>query len=468
MPEVSGSAGVLDAFAVAVERFRDRPAVRVGGEALTYSALDEASEGVARHVDRCVGASDDGVTVGLLVSRTARLIPSLLGIMKAGRAYVPVDPWLPVDRVEAMLTDAAAAAVVSDGTCAIGPWAARNAVPVLDPAMPIATCGGSARFRPAQPEDAAYVIFTSGSTGRPKGVVISHANLAAFCAGWARAVPFGAGRSIATLATIGFDIFLAETLVPLLNGTEVVLATDEDVASPDALNAFLLRERCDMMQATPSRMRWIVTMGRPAETLASMRTVVVGGEPLTAELADRIFTYTDARLFNAYGPTETTVWTSVQEIRPGDAITIGRPIPGVGYEVRETEDPGGGDGTGELVITGRTVGRYLSATQPDSGGFFMSSDGRPGFAPATAWPVTVRRACACWEGTTSRSRSTATASSWGRSRRWPGGSMGSGRHTPASSAESPMRRSRWSTTPTRPTYRSTPSAGPWQRACRGT
>ena len=211
----------------------------------------------------------------------------------------------------------------------------------------------------------------------PKGVVVSHGNLASFCSGWSAAVPFAGARRMAALATIGFDIFLAETVVPLLNGVEVVLASDGDVASPHALADFLQREACDMMQATPSRMRWVLSVGDPRATLPASRVLVVGGERLPDDLADDILRHSRARLFNAYGPTEATVWTSAMEIRSGDAITIGPPIQGVTYEVDQPATSA--DDVGELVILGDTVASYVTRHAPASGGFFTSAGGIRGF-----------------------------------------------------------------------------------------
>lgn len=369
---------ILQAFAAAVASFADRPAVRVEQTCVTYAELDALSDEIAVRVSRSVEGSARGRTVGLLVARTHHLIPSLVGILKAGAAYIPIDPWLPAERVEAMLTDARSAVIVSDGTFEVAEWAARRSIPVVDPKHLRADDADSDRI-PVEvvPDDTAYVIFTSGSTGRPKGVVVSHRNLAVFVSGWSDVIPFAGRRSIAALATIGFDIFLAETLVPLLNGVEVVLASDEDVASPRALINFLQREECDMIQATPSRMRWMFSIDDPRVTLAAARVLIVGGERLPEDLADSIFRHSRARLFNAYGPTETTVWTSAAEIRPGDGITIGPPIPGAVYQVDRLATSSGEPG--ELLILGSMVADYLKPYPRTSGGFFTSADGVPGF-----------------------------------------------------------------------------------------
>lgn len=369
---------VLSLLATAVDRFGDRPAVRVDGERMTYRELDARSDEIARVLrDRLIPGLDPG-PVGLVVSRTGQLVPSLLGILKAGAAYIPVDPWLPDDRILAMLTDGDAVAVVSDGTFDLTDWCWTRSIPLIDVLLvPETAASNSASFAPdVSPGDPAYIIFTSGSTGRPKGVVVSHGNLAAFCSSWSRAVPFAGHRAMAATATIGFDIFLAETLLPLLNGVEVVLAAERDVASPQAMAHFLRRESCDMMQATPSRMRWVLSTPEPATSLASMRVLVVGGERLPGDLAAEVLHHTSARLFNAYGPTEATVWTSVQEIILGCPITIGGPLPGVCYEV---DGPDHDAGEGELVIIGDQVARYLTPPQDRSDPFFFTADGRAGY-----------------------------------------------------------------------------------------
>jgi amino acid adenylation domain-containing protein len=366
---------VLRLLAAAVDRFGDQPAVRVNGQRMTYRELDARSDEIAGVLRERLGLGTGPRAVGLVVSRTAHLVPSLVGILKAGAAYIPLDPWLPDDRIIAMLTDGNAVAVVSDHSFDLTDWCRGRDIPLVDVLIAPDVPAASGPLNVA-PDDPAYVIFTSGSTGRPKGVVVSHGNLAAFCLGWSRAIPFAGRRAMAATATIGFDIFLAETLVPLLNGIEVVLAAEGDVASPEAMTRFLRRESCDMMQATPSRMRWVLSAPDPATTLSSMRVLVVGGERLPDDLAAEVLHHSSARLFNAYGPTEATVWTSAQEIVPGLPVTIGRPMPGVRYEV---DDPDAADGEGELVIVGDLVARYLTPPPDRPDPFFTTADGRRGY-----------------------------------------------------------------------------------------
>lgn len=361
---------MLDLLASAMDRFSDRPAVRVNGKPMTYAELGSRAEAIAAELRAHLGPGTGRRTVGLVVARTPHLLPSLIGILRAGAAYIPVDPWLPDDRILAMLNEGAAAAVVSDHSFDLTDWCRARGVPLVDVTRVADANVARARVDPTL-DAPAYVIFTSGSTGHPKGVVVSHGNLAAFSQGWSRRIPFEGHRAMAATATIAFDIFLAETLVPLLNGVEVVLAAEEDVASPEAMTRFLRRESCDMMQATPSRIRWVLSGTEPRESLATMKVMVVGGERLPNDLAAEIVQQSSARLFNAYGPTEATVWTSAQEIVPGAPISIGAPLPGVSYEVVDIVD-----GEGELVIAGDLVARYLVPPQDRPDPFFTTTDGR--------------------------------------------------------------------------------------------
>jgi|APMI01.1.fsa_nt_gi fengycin family lipopeptide synthetase D len=367
--QVADHPDVLTLISSAVQRFGYRPAVRVDGQRITYAELDARSDLIAGALRARFGPGT-GRTVGLVVARTPYLLASLIGILKSGGAYIPIDPWLPGDRILTMLTEGNAAAVLSDRSFDLADWCRGRNIPCIDVTIlpDLRTASGRVDVNG---DDPAYVIFTSGSTGRPKGVVVSHGNLAAFCQGWSRRIPFEGRRAMAATATIAFDIFLAETLVPLLNGVEVVLAAERDVASPEAMTRFLRRESCDMMQATPSRMRWVLSAPDPRATLSTMRVLVVGGERLPDDLATEILNQSSARLFNAYGPTEATVWTSAQEIVPGAPVTIGAPLPGVSYEITDTV-------AGELVIVGDLVARYLTPPEgPDP--FFTTPDGRRGY-----------------------------------------------------------------------------------------
>jgi amino acid adenylation domain-containing protein len=346
----------------------DRIVLTAGENRLTAGELD-------RWADRIAGAlRGQGVGRGDLVAialpRDITLIPSLLGVLKSGAGYVPIDPYLPTARIQAMLDDSSARHVLVHAAAATDPpYYSRNC---LDPdALPPAADRGTVTVADS---DIAYVIYTSGTTGRPKGVAVEHRSLDNLVCGWAEAVEFPTGATMSSLATVAFDIFIAETLLPMVYGLRIALATDDDVASPAAIADFLGREQVTAMQVTPSRLAWLLADPRMAAALRRVRLLVVGGEAFPPSLLDSARQCTDALIYNVYGPTEATVWTSAKLLKGNEPITVGSPILGVGYHLDndaisepgsisepDSAEPGGaGAGVGELCITGAALARgYL-------------------------------------------------------------------------------------------------------------
>ncbi|WP_443333996.1 non-ribosomal peptide synthase/polyketide synthase [Streptomyces sp. MNU103] len=281
----------------------DAPAVVAGGESLTYRQLDRRSNALAAEL--VAQGAGPGRLVAVMLPRSVDLMVALLGVLKSGAAYVPVDPSYPAERIAVILQDSAPALAVT-------------ADPDLAPA-------GLATVRPSgaeadalghtpRPEDAAYVIFTSGSTGRPKGVVVEHRALGAYLARAATAYPDAAGTSLAH-TSVSFDLTVTCLYTPLVAGGRVHLAE-----LPDAIGA----ARPTFLKGTPSHLRLLDTL--PDEVSPS-GTLVLGGEALRGEmLAGWRAAHPGATVINAYGPTEATVNVMEFRIEPGELLADG-PVP---------------------------------------------------------------------------------------------------------------------------------------------
>ncbi|MEW1648415.1 non-ribosomal peptide synthetase [Streptomyces sp. NPDC091219] len=336
----------------------DRIVLSAGQHALSAAELDRFANRIAWSLlNQGVGRGDH---VAVALPRGVALIPALLGVLKTGAAYVPIDPHLPTARIAAMLDDSGANCVLAVGDQAgSAPYAQRSC---LDPLNPDSLSTNDSRPRiDVRRTDTAYVIYTSGTTGRPKGVVIEHRNVDNLVRGWSTVIPFPAGGTISSLATVAFDIFLAETLLPMLYGMRVALATEDDVRSPAAIAAFLARENVTVMQVTPSRLTWLLADKQVSAELARVSLLIVGGEAFPPMLLAKTRESTCAAVYNVYGPTEATVWTSAKLLAEGDPVTIGSPIPGVAYRLVDDSgaEPAPGD-LGELCISGHALARgYL-------------------------------------------------------------------------------------------------------------
>jgi amino acid adenylation domain-containing protein len=350
---------------------RDAVAVSdADGRALTYGELDARSNALARALRaRGIGR---GQRVGLGVARDAVMVVALLGVLKSGAAYVPLDPGFPAERLRYMAGDAGLAALLVRG---VPPdWLADAGVPVLtlgDDGRPVEASSATDPVGPddtradaalppdaaldARGLDAAYMIYTSGSTGRPKGVAVPHRAVVNFLASMAREPGLAAGDRLVAVTTLSFDIAVLELLLPLAVGAHVVLASAAQVHDPQALCALLARHDATAMQATPTLWRTLADAGWPGRRAGFK--ALIGGEPLPPALAERLLAADGVALWNMYGPTETTVWSTLWRVAaPRAGIVIGRPIDNTTVQVLdEAGHPCQVGVPGELCIGGAGV-----------------------------------------------------------------------------------------------------------------
>ncbi len=300
--------------------FATRTAAQCGGRSMSYAALDAASRNVAQGlIARGVGAD---AKVGICLPRSLEMLVAVLGAMRAGAAYVPLDPSFPEERLRFMAADSGLGTILvaEDGQVPAAVSGGRTLLSVR--ALADKPAKGPL---PAVSADAlAYVLYTSGSTGVPKGVCILQRNLVNFLQAMRVAPGFGPDDAICAATTLSFDIATLELYLPLLCGGRVVIADDREHRDPAALCGLIENHGCTVMQTTPSLVALLHEVGR-TEALKPLR-MFVGGEALPLPLA-RSLARGCRELWNLYGPTETTVWSSVGRFHDGaQAVTLGRPI----------------------------------------------------------------------------------------------------------------------------------------------
>ncbi|HEY6355126.1 MAG TPA: amino acid adenylation domain-containing protein, partial [Burkholderiaceae bacterium] len=353
----------------AVQRIDELIAVQAAGTPLqvalshhdrrmSYAELDCRANQLAHHLQRHgVGR---GMRVGLCLQRTPAMVVALLAVLKAGAAYVPLDPAFPRDRLDFMVADADLSWVISH--------AAVNDPPARDRLLDLDASARAIDIEPttapasgAGAHDLAYVIYTSGSTGRPKGVEIEHRALLNVIASMQQQPGCQAGDTLLAITTLSFDICGLELLLPLSVGARVEVATGDEAADPQLLIERLTAVRPTLMQATPATWGMLLAAGWRGD--ASL-VALCGGEPLTGELAARLLTRCRA-LWNLYGPTETTIWSTVERVLPDAQVTIGRPIHNTSVWVLDAVGQPVPTGvTGELAIGGLGVARgYRNQSQ---------------------------------------------------------------------------------------------------------
>ncbi|MFR9728396.1 amino acid adenylation domain-containing protein [Saccharopolyspora sp. MS10] len=325
----------------------DRIAVLSDAESLTYGQLLSRAEAIGnllRH--RGVRPGD---LVALLLDRTGDLVASLLGVMSAGAAYLPLDPAHPPDRIAHVLGQAGPRLVVADTGHELLPDSVADQVVDLTGAE-----SGTRPPRAVGPDSTAYVIYTSGSTGAPKGVEITHRSLASFLLGMADVLGTAEDDVVLATAPIAFDISGMEILLPLLRGARVVLLPAGVTAQPDVLGELIHRWRPTLVEGTPTMWQLLREYGWTAPPGI---TALCGGEALTEDLADYLVEIADSA-WNVYGPTETTVWCTAHRLHPGGSPALGRPVHDARLHVLDRHlrpvPPGA---VGELHISGAGLAR---------------------------------------------------------------------------------------------------------------
>ena len=320
-------------------------AITCNGRALSYAELDDMSSKLARHL------MARGITglVGVMLDRSVALPAALMGILKAGCAYVPLDPAYPVARLEQIIADAGLAGLVTRGELA--ERLPDSNLPCID--MDRLRVGDEGRLPEVSPNEPAYVIFTSGSTGRPKGVEIPHRALVNLL--WAMRDRPGINSDDVLLAvtTISFDIAALELFLPLIVGARLVVATAEQTIDGRELLALMDRERVTMLQATPVTWELLIDAGWRSSPKLKM---LCGGEALSRRLADQLL-QRGGELWNLYGPTETTIWSAAHRIEAGiGPVPIGGLIANTQFYVVDARGgPVPAGAPGELLIGGDGV-----------------------------------------------------------------------------------------------------------------
>ncbi|MET0396749.1 MAG: amino acid adenylation domain-containing protein, partial [Longimicrobiaceae bacterium] len=357
----------------------DAPAVRSGGRTLTYAELERDSARLALHL-RALGAGPE-TRVGLCLERGPEMVAAVLGVLRAGAAYVPLDPSHPAERLALMLEDAAPAVVLTrEALLERLPAHGADVVCVDRDAAEIAGHGEAAPASGAAPDNLAYVIFTSGSTGRPKGVAVTHRGLGNYLA-WAAGAYAGPGHGAPVHSSLSFDLTVTSLLVPLLQSGRVVLAGEGE--GVEGLAGALREEPgFTLVKLTPAHLALLAEQLTEAEAAAAAHTLVVGGEALPAEVAAywrRVAPGTE--LVNEYGPTETVVGCVVHRVGDagaGGSVPIGRPIAGTqAYVLDGGMQPVPVGVPGELYLGGAGVARgYLGQPGLTAGRFVPDPFGR--------------------------------------------------------------------------------------------
>ncbi|AXB42530.1 amino acid adenylation domain-containing protein [Amycolatopsis albispora] len=352
---MSGEECVHEWFARQAARRGDAVAVSCGRETLTYRELDQRANRLARHL-RSLGVGPE-VPAGVCAERSPDLVVALLAVLKAGGAYLPLDPAHPDDRLSGLLADAGAPVLLTDH--ADRSLGARTVVDLAH--TDLDAYPATAPETGVGPGNLAYLMYTSGSTGTPKGVLVEHRNVTRLFSSTSELFRFGADDVWTLFHSVAFDFSVWEMWGALLHGGRLVVVPRDVARAPERFAALLCEEGVTVLNQTPGAFRQLVAEDeRGLPGALALRMVVFGGDVLPFELLEPWFArHRDIALVNMYGITETTVHVTHRPLTPADAgapgSMIGRALPDLSVRLL-----GSGEREGEILVGGAGVTRgYL-------------------------------------------------------------------------------------------------------------
>ncbi len=342
-------------FEQQVGRTPDAIAVTHAKTQLSYRDLDRRANQVARVLQK-QGVRPE-TTVGICFDRSVDMLVGILGVLKAGAAYVPLDPAYPKDRIAFVIEDSKLQVLLTQRALRESlPHQAARVICIDSDWAAIAAEDEQNLFVKVGPQNLAYLLYTSGSTGKPKGVQVQHQSVVNFLASMRREPGFEAHDVLVAVTTLSFDIAGLELYLPLTVGGRVVIASREEASDGPQLLSLMGRSGVTVMQATPATWRLLLDSSWQGDPKLK---ILCGGEALPRELAERLLPRC-RELWNMYGPTETTIWSSVHRVQDvtWNVAPIGRPIANTQMYVLDRYGQLAPMGVpGELVIGGDGVAR---------------------------------------------------------------------------------------------------------------
>lgn len=296
-------------------------------KSLTFKELNEKANSLAYFLRK--KQIKNNCIVGIMVNRSLEMIVGILGVLKSGGAYIPIDPDYPSQRIDYILEN-------SNTTIVLTSPKLLDKININCEKIDISLSNKDIYNLPkenltqiSKPNDLSYLIYTSGSTGKPKGVMLTQkalVNLTYYCND---AIPYLKNReyiSIVSVTSVSFDIFIFETLISLQRGIKLVIANSNEQNIPNSLNSLIEKENIQAIQTTPSRMQLFYQHINDIPNLCNLKYITLAGEPLSIVLKNNLLKLTHGKIFNGYGPSETTVFSTLTDVTNKQEITIGKPL----------------------------------------------------------------------------------------------------------------------------------------------
>lgn len=365
--EYDKSKTVVDYFEEQVNKTPDNVALVFENKTLTYKELNKKVNSLA-HVLREKGIKNNDI-VGVMINRSFEMIISILAVLKAGGAYIPIDPEYPEERISYMLKNSNCQVLLSENSL-------KEKIRKIDFSNNVIFANLNESFynsnfynleKISKPDDLSYLIYTSGSTGMPKGVMLTHKNFNNFYNSMINTINYlkdGKYHSIVSITTVSFDIFAFETIISLTKGLKLFITNNSEQKMTIKLEKLLLDNNIEILQTTPSIMNFHLE-NASINGFSKLKYIMLAGEQLPKQLVNKIKTIiSNCTIYNGYGPSETTIFSTVRDVTSLDTITIGRPIHNTQIYILDSNLNLLPQGIpGEIYIAGDGVGKgYLNNT----------------------------------------------------------------------------------------------------------
>ena len=354
-----------------IERYKEKKAIKYNDEVISYEELGRRISIIKNQIQsHSISTQEDQTIFGVLMDRSENIIVTILSILSSGHIFLPLDPTMPVKRIELFLEESECKYLVVNTETLNNhqnfseDFSSKEIINIDE-----AKHNQNVERKKSIDDPLAYLFFTSGSTGTPKGVQVSMQNLLYSLSQIKNLIGFSEGKTFFASTSINFDISLVEILLPLLNGGNIFLVDRATALSSHLLQETLNKNHIDFLQATPSTWRMLKEINWKPK---SQMTLLTGGEPLNEPIAEYLLSCSE-NIYNLYGPTETTIWSSIYRLRKNQPISLGNPFPGTRFYVRSKSGELCSMGQpGELCISGYGVSRgYLNG---DPNAAFMQGD----------------------------------------------------------------------------------------------
>ena len=317
---------ITELFEEQVEKTPNNVAVVFEDNKLTYKEVNEKANQLARYLREAKNIKPNDI-VGVMLPRSIELISTLIGVLKSGACYIPIDPTYPEKRIEYMLENSDAKFLLTNEEL-FQKLNFENRINVYSKEIKIQDYHNLKNVNTST--DRSYIIYTSGSTGLPKGVVLKHQSLTNLCSYLNKNVEFlhedCEYKNMASVTTVSFDIFVFETLVCLQRGLRIILANEDEQRIPQHLNELIKKNNVQLIQMTPSRMQIFLDNIDEIPNLNQLKYVTLAGEALPLRLRDELLKLGVKKVYNGYGPSETTVFSTFTDVTKMNEINIGIPI----------------------------------------------------------------------------------------------------------------------------------------------